>query len=480
MHPERPRGSGAPRHSRTAPQRAVAAIAILALIAGCASTDPARELRDASALVGSRADIAPAWHTAPGTTPLPDPLDLATATRRAIERHPTLRAEIAAVAAARADFAQADRLPNPRLRLAFGIPIDGGGGDPLFAGLMAPLAALWTRPARLAAADAELRDAVLTLADRALLAVEAVRAAFAAVHHGRERARLDAHAVDLASVRLSLVEALERAGEATRAGVEGSRLELARARDRALRSAEASALAERRLLELIGEAGRAVCPALDPSGLAVSPAAPTERALLPLAAAQRLDVAAARAAADAAEESHGLARRERYGSSELGVEFERDMDDREFIFPALSLEIPILDPGDAKVAAAAARAERARREAEAVESRALLEVRSAHSRFEGARERLGAIEREWLAAARTRASLAAEVAAAGEISRIEALQAALDEIEAERERNDAELDLRVARFELERAAGGTLVPLAEGESVAAPIAIGVAGKGDLR
>jgi len=456
---------GAPRARRggRAPLAAIIPLALFAaLAAGCASADPSSELRDAAHLVGSRAAIAPDWPPPAGDSPLPDPLDLAAATRRAIERHPTLLAEVAAVARARADFAQADRLPNPTLRLAFGLPIDGGGGEPFIAGVMAPLAALWTRPARLAAADAELRRSVLSLAERALRAIEMARTAFAAVHHGREREALDLRAVSIAEERLALVESLARAGEADRAAVEESRIELARRRDRAFRSGEERAVAERTLLELIGEAGRAECPALDPAGLAVSEAAPSEKALIPLASSQRLDVAAARAGAEAAEESLSLARRERFGDSEVRLEYERDMEDRELLWPGIDLDLPIFDPGDARIASAAAEAERARREAEAIESEAIREVRSAHARFTGARDRLVAIEREWLAAARSRARLAAETAAAGEMSRTESLSASIEEIEAEREWNDAALEMRAARFELERAAGGTLVPMVSG------------------
>ncbi len=447
------------------PYHPIYGFALVTLLAGCGSTDPRDDITTASLHVTERSGLAPDWLSPPPTAALPDPLDVETATRLALERHPTLRAAVAAVAAARADLVQAGLLANPTFRVALGFPLDGGAGSPGMIGVMAPLAALWTRPARLAAADAELRSAVLELSDRALRTVEAVGVACATVHHTRARSGLDARSVAVLTERLSLVTALSDAGESDRLAVDAARIELARARDREIRSREAVAAAERILLERLGAVTETTsCPVLDPASLPLAGAKHlSEEELIERVAVRRLDVAAALARAEAAGARLDLAGRERFGTVAATVGYEQNFDERDGVFPGIEFAPPIFDPGHAAVARRNAEAEQRAREAESTLWSALLETRLAHTALASAQERLAQIDAEWLPAALERATLFEAWHSVGEGTRTEALLGENAALAARRERNEAELDARIALCALIRAVGGSLAPLTDEE-----------------
>ena len=118
----------------------------------------------ASSLESGPEDACPEW-------PPRDPLDPDTAVSIAMSRDAIVRRSLVAIDKARAGLAQADRAPNPMIELMIGSPIDGLSGAPAMGMAVQQLTWLWTRPHRLAAADA---DATMTEAGRCLCCVRVV------------------------------------------------------------------------------------------------------------------------------------------------------------------------------------------------------------------------------------------------------------------------------------------------------------------
>ncbi len=442
--------------------------ALALLLSGCRTLDPSSEIAQAAAVVAERSGALSEWSKPPPARPLGRTLTIGEAIERALMVHPTLRRDIARVAAARADLVAHDRLPNPVLSFGIGTPFDGGGGSPLSGGLLAPLTALVTRPARVAAAEASLRAEVLALADQALRTIETVSVQCAQVHHGRLRVALDTREVELLTEHVQIIRMIVDAGEAGRATWDAARVELAHAADRLIQSRTALALHERALLEALGAIETLEeCPEIDPTSLpslaADSVQIPDEHALIGMVALRRLDVAAAVARAESAGRKLRVVSRGRFGAVGGTLGLERNFDGREAIKTGLTFEVPIFDFGGARVAKADAERTALVYEAEIALWNGYLEARSSRAQVVGTRERLAGLTAHWLPAAHAHARLIAETAAAGEASRPEAIHAEALAIAADRVFNETALEGAQALFSLARTAGGTFAPLTQGE-----------------
>jgi outer membrane protein TolC len=434
------------------PQLVVPLIFGALTVAGCRSVDPSPQLSRAADAVEARLGARPAWGA--GAPALRNPLPTGLAIERALQVHPTIGARLAAVEQAEAQRVAAERLPNPSLTAALGIPIDGDGGTPGGVGLTAPITALLTRPDRIATADAELRREVLALADLAhRLAEETVRGCIT-VHHLREQVALDDERTRVLE-RLALLRAdLERRGEGTGAQLAAAMDTLGAAREKAAASRKALALAEASLLSLLGgDDPGAGCPAIDASTLpplsAIDAGMPELTAIL----ADRLDVAAAIARVEAHGARVETAELERLGAIAFSLRAEENFVGRQGLFPGIRFELPILDPGDARIATARAAALRAVHEAEEVVRLALLEVRRATIERQGDAERLAHLRDTRIPAAEEHLRLQGLRRAAGEGTELEVLAANLDLILARRTESSCSADLRTSRLRLARAVG---------------------------
>lgn len=436
--------------------------ALIAVLLGCRSLSIEPDLRRAAEHLEPRLGFGPEWSEAETAQKGALRLTLEDAVRLAVERHPRIRVELAELAARRADLVEAGLLPNPVVSLAFGIPVDGGGGSPGRYNVMQAVAALWKRPARVASAEADLRAAVLRLADATVELAAGVGGSMAAVHHARRRLALSSRRVAILEERVALVRRREVAGEATRIETNSARVDLAAARQAQVNDRERVETAERGLLERLGLGGRPTDNlALDFSTLpAIETRAPSEEALLDLVATQRLDVVAAFAAAGGAEARTRVASLDRWPDLDAGAEYERNFEHRDSLAPMLRIAPPIFDTGRAALARAAAIEKRNRAEADGILQRAILETRLAHVAWNRARERWSRLGQDLLAPRRESHRLAAQAATAGEATRIEELREEALLVDAERRHEDAALGVRRAWFELLRAAGGSLDPLA--------------------
>ena len=426
--------------------------ALLLFGAGCESLDPAPDLAIARGLIENRLGHEVAWS---GSVEIPagsDRLTLDRATRLALARHPVIRSGMAQVAESRADLVQAGLLPNPVIQAGYGFPLDGRGGGPVMATIVQSLAALWLRPARVEAAEADLRVRILELSDVALRLVADVRMRFAEVVHGRRRLQLDRQLNETRREQLDLATELFEVGELDRRRTNAARLAWSQARDRVVRSAEALAGAERRLAERIGDWSPRASSIED--SLNEPKPVPSEERVLELVADQRLDVAAAYVALDGSHARHRLARLQRIPHLGAGVGYEQNFGRRDALFPRLELEVPIFDTGRAAVAKAQAIETRTVAEADRLLLQACLEARLAHVALSAARERLEGLESDWLPAARENVEIARDLFATGELTRATVLEEEARLLTVERERNEILLTTHLAYFELERAVGG--------------------------
>ncbi len=271
--------------------------AVLGLLAGCrASVDPRGDIALSARHVEERTGHAAGWSgpAARNHRALWDGVEPLTAQRAvllALRGNPSIRADLARIAAARADLAQAGLLPNPVLSASLGLGVEGGS-TMLTGNAMQSLSSLWLRPSRQAAAQGELQQVVLRVSDNAIALAASVEASH------RRTVHYQALLPTLAELREALVRAEQAARDQLTAGM-GTSLEANRlqtellvtvAQERTTR--KKLDLEKRTLLELLNladaPANWQAAPPDDPAD-----GVPDEHTLAALARQQRLDVLAA-------------------------------------------------------------------------------------------------------------------------------------------------------------------------------------------
>jgi outer membrane protein TolC len=367
----------------------IALAALAALLAGCASLDPDASLQRVQQTVGAqyelrwqRSDADRAAAAARVSELLAQPLSADAAVRVALLANRELQAELDALGIADAERVSASRLPNPGF--SFG-RFTRGGEVELERGLHFDLARLLALPLvrrvegqRIAQAELDGAGRVLALANAARKAqVQAVAAAQAVTYRRQVMQAAEASA-ELARrmAQVGNFNALQRARE-QRFYAEAA-LELARA--------EAAAFAAReRLTRALGLWGEQTAYTL-PERLPALPAQPDERPDIERQAiAQRLDVRAARNAAEQAASNVGLARATRFvnvfefglaHNSETGQPTQRGWE--------IGFELPLFDGGDARHARAESLYRQAANRAAHTAITARSEVREAYAAYRSA------------------------------------------------------------------------------------------------
>lgn len=417
------------------------------LLAACASAPP----RESRAVVAAQMAAAGAELPPRADAVVPDaPLEVDAALRIALAQHPQVKAELARLDAARAESLQAGLLANPMAGLMLLRP-GGGGRFELQAGFMQTLADWWQRPLRLQQAEAaqqrveaEVLASLLDLSQTVQRAHHEAVAAEQRLGLLEQQVSLDVRAVQLAEARAASGiggrdAVLARSGELDR-----RRAELARARaDRASSRAELAAamgLDSSAALQL-----PATLPAFAMPGL--------ERWPLPNPELQAAEAAQAEAAA--ARQLAGSASGR--WQPRLGLTGMRGSEGMKAGGPELQLELPLLDRGQARIAAADAalmeaghRAEAARRAARLQIERALDRLRQLQAQVEHAAALASAAaKRQALRETNWQAGLV------GWDDYREARAAALD---ARLALQEAELQRQLAALDLARALGRAVWP----------------------
>lgn len=360
---------------------------LLAVLAGCATTDATNDVAAVRADALRRTDTATTAADDVAAL-LAQPLDEQAAVRVLLLSNHRVGATFERLGIGRADLVQAGLLRNPVFDVDCRFVLDGG--TELELGLAQPFVDLFWRPLRERLAEHEFAAARLLATDALVHAVFAVRGAFVDLRTARATADLHRAAVRTAASAHQLALELHSAGNVTDQVLAVERARETRAR-LDLAAAELAELEARETVNaLLGLWGPDTTWTLAGEGDDDMLAAPDTRNVESRAVAASLDLAAARAGVDALAQRAGLASwRGWLPDAEFGISAIRETDGDQGFGPRFRVELPLFDAGGAS----RARAETALRAALHDHAAIAVDVRSAARRLRTRFLRLAAHER---------------------------------------------------------------------------------------
>ncbi len=392
------------------------------------------------------------------TTITAEPLTLRRAVERALQQNPGVNHAAAEIEAAEARLNDASGLlrDNPELSVAAG-PRYTEEGTQLDLGvqLTQPVEIAGQRGARMEAAEAALLAARARLQNERAEVVARARTSFAAVLAAQARVEVAGAAVSFANRSLDAARDRMTAGAASQIDVNAALVELGRAQREYLGARQRLVVERAHLAALLGLDPREdleVAGALEPTKGQNAEVASTDEAAIQLALKQRADLAAARAALEAARAESSLANRSALPTPSLGVGYTRET--RENVIQGLlSVPIPVFSQGQAERGAANARVRQAEIELGSVERRIMGETRVAVQRLAAAREIVHAYQSQVGEAAQQNVGLVQEGYRAGKLDLFQLLLIQRDALDARRSYIDALEELAAAAAELDRVLG---------------------------
>lgn len=432
---------------------------------GCASTEASVPRAEASTLVVERGGVVWSDEASRETVQrrvlelLGHPLTRERALQIAVLNNRELQATLEELGVAQADLVAAGLLENPSIGGDLVVSTRGnglGGGLSLSQSLLGA----FLIPAKRRLAKADLRVAVLHVADATLSLLRDVEVA-----HADLRA-----AVELLELRRTLVQAAEVADELAQRQLEAGNLPdldrelLASALDEArLELAEQQVevtMAREALNRLLGLWGPMLGWTLAEDLPVLPEPAPRLQNLEALAVDQRLDVASARAQVEALQYALALRRRGIVPRVEAGAvarnEVGDDLGHEWVIGPSLSIEIPIFDPGHADLARLRAQLRQAQYDLEHQAIVARSEIRAHRDRLVSAARRVRYLRDEVLPRRTRIVERALEQYNAMVLGAYDLLEIRAEEVRARMQYIEALRGYWIARADLERAAGGRL------------------------
>lgn len=382
---------------------AAAGLALLALAAGCATTDPAEPFGRVQEQVARRTGQEPAWHRSQEERRraaervralLADGLTLPEAAAVSLAANRRLQAVYHQLGLAQAGLAQAGLLDNPHLAFAYkDNPFDG---YTIELEVVQNIISLFMLPLRQRVAQARLARAESLVAGEVVALLGRVRAAYYGLQAAQQAFRLRERLLAASQAAYDMAGRLRQAGNLTRLALltrrdlrDQDRLALSRA-------SQAVAASRERLNRLLGlwgaDTGWRVAGELPP---------PPERAL-DLAGLEgravraSLDLALAQGELEAQANSLGVTNLASVlPELRAGVAMEREEGDW-LRGPALELPIPIFDPGHARRAAARAVVSQAWESYAALAVEVRSQARAAGRALAAARERAVYVEGSFL------------------------------------------------------------------------------------
>jgi len=374
------------------------------------------------------------------------------ALRLALGSNPRFVAEFHALGVADAERQQAGLLANPELSLALLFP-SGGGAPKLAFELLGSVTELWRVAPRRAQAEAQYEAELLALAYAAAELARATALAFDAAVRAEGEFALRVEGLELARAQLELVQAGVASGVLGASAEEQARTARTEAETEVARADVAHAVARAELAAVLGLESALDCALLEGALDRTGAQEPDPEPLVAQALQARLDLAAAAAAVQAAEQALGGARRANLPAADAGLGFERDEDGAEFLGLAGSLELPLFDPGTARVTRARFQLEELRERQRALVVEVSQEVRAAVVQHAEARRTLTTLESELLPRAEQRVRRLERAVAAGDATRSELLEARRAWLTARAAELEARQRARAAELELGRALG---------------------------
>lgn len=436
---------------------------------GCASTSPRAPFNDMSKMVAERG--APRLHWDQGTpadaqvqervrTLLRGTLKGPDAVEVALLRNQGLVATYEELGIAQADLVQAGLLRNPSLGARVRFPTGSTGSIESEFSLAQNFLDLFTLPLRKRVAATQLDAAKARVGNAVLQLAADVRAALVSTQAASLTAKIRGLALESQQAAAELRRRQHAAGNVgdlelaqEEAFYQQGKIDAARAQAQVVEQRE-------RLNRLLGVWGAESASWKVDDALADLPAQePPLEHVESQAIARRLDLASARAEADALEQSAtalGITRI--FPAVQVGVSGGRDAEGIGLVGPTVDVELPIFDQGQARAARLSAQLRQARaREAElAVNVRA--EVRSLRNRLLSARS-VAEHYKKVVLPLRERVVKESQLRYNSMLLGVfQLLTARRDEIDAYRDYIDSIREYWITRAELERAAGGSLLP----------------------
>jgi cobalt-zinc-cadmium efflux system outer membrane protein len=429
------------------------------MLAGCSSLDATDNISQTARLASTRVDspAAKAW-----SRPIEErsiAWDGETALRAdaallvAIQNNPPLRISLSKIVERRADYVQSELLPNPTIGFGIGFAVDGLSGAPAMAQGLQALTWLWTRPDRIAAAEAELQEAILTAASDTVSLAAEIGTAHAKVIAAQHLLAFDVANVEIARRNLNLVHDLHEAGEASQLDVNRATIDMQTGRSTVVFSTRELEQQQLALLESMG------WPDHDTRWRAVDQTLPfpigDERSLLRLAAIQRLDLTVAEQHIRRQLAGLSLAGTRRLPKVDFTLGWQQNFNGRDAVVPGAMISIPILDNGGPAIAKAAAQLEQARLTWIDMANQIAYEVRVNMSQWKQAAQQLRITQEGIIPAANAAVVQSQAAYNAGVTTLVVLLRAQEELIKAEQSLVRHQLSEAVSLVELRRAVGGT-------------------------
>lgn len=447
------------------PVRRTAALALSLALSACASLPPDRGRSQVHARLAEAG--VPASDGAVLATPeaaldalLDAPLSADDAVAVAWLRSPRVELALAGIGRAAADLFESARLRNPTLSASR----VGGSDGTTSVGISAIVSDLLTLPSRRRIGAAQWHAAVAETAHTLL--DEATRTRVAYYHYigAKQVAALRDAVAEAAGISAELAQRFRDAGNISALQLAREQAAATVARTAAARARAARLDARMALAEQLGLAG-VTNRWRTPDRLPLPPEDALDvDSLLAQARAQRLDLAAARAALEAGEDAASLARRFGWlGEVELGLEREHENGER-YTGPTLALSLPLFQQGQAGVARAEADRDTARATIAVYEQAIERDVRAGVARLATLREIVESYRDALIPQRETIVARELERYNFMLIGAFELIQARQDEFDAYQDYLEAIRDYWLARVELSRVVGVSL----PGEPMGAP------------
>jgi cobalt-zinc-cadmium efflux system outer membrane protein len=398
------------------------------------------------------------------------PLTVDTAVQIALLNNRSLQATFEEIGLSAADLIEAATIPNPRFDLAIRFPDKPPSGTYVDYGAAIDFLSIIMIPLKKQVAKVQLEAAALRVADATLELVSQVKSAFYSLQASQQLLRRFEVIVDTNAASLDLAQRQHEAGNITDLALARQQASYSRSRlDVASTEAEIRRNGERfnRLLGLWGAdtewqiAGE--LPEVPSSDIPM-------RALERLAISQRLDLQANYLQVTNQVKSLGLTKSFRLvGVLDFGVNSERETDSQTRTGPTFTIELPIFNQGQARIARgeAALRQSQDKFEGLAVEVRS--QIRELRDELTSKREIARFYQGELLPGQRRILNESLIQYNAMEIENFELFSAKAEEARTEREYLEAVRDYWITRAELERAVGGNLNPRQPADGKSQPV-----------
>jgi cobalt-zinc-cadmium efflux system outer membrane protein len=398
------------------------------------------------------------------------PLTVDTAVQIALLNNRSLQATFEEIGLSAADLIEAATIPNPRFDLAIRFPDKPPPGTYVDYGAAIDFLSIIMIPLKKQVAKVQLEAAALRVADATLELVSQVKSAFYSLQASQQLLRRFEVIVDTNAASLDLAQRQHEAGNITDLALARQQASYSRSRlDVASTEAEIRRNGERfnRLLGLWGAdtewqiAGE--LPEVPSSDIPM-------RALERLAISQRLDLQANYLQVTNQVKSLGLTKSFRLvGVLDFGVNSERETDSQTRTGPTFTIELPIFNQGQARIARGEAALRRSQDKFEALAVEVRSQIRELRDELTSKREIARFYQGELLPGQRRILNESLIQYNAMEIENFELFSAKAEEARTEREYLEAVRDYWITRAELERAVGGNLNPRQPADGKSQPV-----------